>query len=123
PYTTLFRSNPSALIERQHRVDARNHYVRYVLPTERVVKHVHRVAFSLFVFILLMRLGVNFHRYFLVQRCDLDLLALFESAVSSVDSRVAERSLLRYRRMLDNGLITQEEFDEKHHELKDRLLS
>lgn len=47
---------------------------------------------------------------------------IFGSTISFASSRKAERDFMRFKRLFDNGLITEQEFNAKKKELKSKIL-
>lgn len=74
------------------------------------------LAFGFFVRVLL-----NIHNI-LKGRFNVNLMNIPRSALRFIRSRKAELSFMRYKRLFDNGVISEAEFSAKKQELKARIL-
>lgn len=96
------------------------HDEKYVQPTVRLLMDTLSVIAALLVIALIARFVVNSH-LLLKGRLNVNLPEIFRGFFQFFSSRKAEMELMRYKRLFENGVITEEEFASKKRSLKSKI--
>lgn len=87
------------------------------------IREFSNVVLAVTLALMLILILRNTHVYILRGRYGINLFDIPRIPVSSLRSRAAEMELLRYKKLFDNGLISEEEFAEKKKKLKPAILN
>ncbi len=102
-------------------VEALEYNSEHIYPKEKLIEKIANILLGLSFFLLATKLILNLQKL-LKGRINVKPLEFTRNFFNFFISRKAELELMRYKRLFENGIITETEFSEKKKELKPKII-